>query len=38
VACQGIGAVAVIDLRERRLVKTIPVGAGPDAVAISERR
>jgi YVTN family beta-propeller protein len=38
VACQGIGAVAVIDLRERKLVKTIPVGAGPDAVAISERR
>jgi YVTN family beta-propeller protein len=38
VACQGIGAVAVIDLRERKLVKTIPVGVGPDAVAISERR
>jgi YVTN family beta-propeller protein len=38
VACQGIGAVAVVDLRERKLVKTIPVGAGPDAVAISERR
>lgn len=38
VACQGINAVAVVDLRERRLVKTIPVGPGPDAVAIAERR
>ena len=38
VACQGINAVAVIDLRERTLVKTVPVGPGPDAVAIAERR
>jgi len=38
VACQGIDAVAIIDLRERRLVKTVPVGPGPDAVAIAERR
>lgn len=38
VACQGINAVAVIDLRERKLVKTIPVGPGPDAVAVAERR
>ena len=38
VACQGIDAVAVIDLRARRLVKTVPVGPAPDAVAIAERR
>jgi YVTN family beta-propeller protein len=38
VACQGINAVAVIDLRERRVVRTIPVGPGPDAVAVAERR
>lgn len=36
VACQGINAVAVIDLRERKLLRTIPVG--PDAVAVAERR
>lgn len=38
VACQGIGAVAIIDIAARRLVKTVPAGPGPDAVAISERR
>jgi YVTN family beta-propeller protein len=38
VACQGINAVAVIDLRERKLVKTIPVGPGPDAVAVAEKK
>jgi DNA-binding beta-propeller fold protein YncE len=38
VACQGIGAVAVVDIIGRKLVKTVPVGPGPDAVAISERR
>ena len=38
VACQGIDAIAVIDLRSQRVVRTIPVGRGPDAVAISERR
>lgn len=38
VACQGINAVAVIDLRERRLLRTIPVGPGPDAVAIAAGR
>jgi len=38
VACQGIDAVAVIDLREHRVVRTIPVGPGPDAVAVAERR
>ncbi len=38
VACQGIDAVTVIDLRERRVVRTIPVGPGPDAVAVAERR
>jgi YVTN family beta-propeller protein len=37
VACQGINAVAVIDLRSRTVVRTIPVGPGPDAVAIAER-
>ncbi|MBM4193946.1 MAG: hypothetical protein FJ202_06135 [Gemmatimonadetes bacterium] len=38
VASQGINAVAVVDLRERKLVRTIPVGPGPDAVAVAERR
>lgn len=38
VACQGINAVTAIDLRERRVVRTIPVGPGPDAVAVAERR
>lgn len=38
VACQGINAVAVIDLRERKLVRTIPVGPGPDAVAVAMPR
>ncbi|MDA1081173.1 MAG: hypothetical protein O2973_05765 [Gemmatimonadetes bacterium] len=38
VACQGIDAVAVIDLREHRVVRTIPVGPGPDAVAVAEIR
>lgn len=38
VACQGINAIAVIDLKARRVVRTIPVGPGPDAVAIAERR
>jgi YVTN family beta-propeller protein len=38
VACQGINAVAVIDLRARRVVRTIPVGPGPDAVAVAEPR
>jgi YVTN family beta-propeller protein len=38
VACQGINAVAIIDIAARRLVRTVPVGPGPDAVAISERR
>ena len=38
VAGQGINAVAVIDLREKKLLRTIPVGPGPDAVAVSERR
>jgi YVTN family beta-propeller protein len=38
VACQGINAIAVIDLRARRVLRTIPVGPGPDAVAIAERR
>ena len=37
VACQGINAVAVIDLRSRTVVRAIPVGPGPDAVAIAER-
>ena len=38
VACQGINAVAVIDLAKRTVVRTIPVGPGPDAVAIAERK
>ena len=38
VACQGIDAVTVIDLRSRQVVRTIPVGPGPDAVAIAMRR
>jgi DNA-binding beta-propeller fold protein YncE len=38
VACQGINAVAIVDIIGRKLVKTIPVGPGPDAVAIAERR
>jgi YVTN family beta-propeller protein len=35
VACQGIGAVAEIDLRGRSVLRTIPVGPGPDAVAVT---
>jgi YVTN family beta-propeller protein len=38
VACQGIDAVAIIDLVSRRVVKTVAVGPGPDAVAVAERR
>jgi YVTN family beta-propeller protein len=38
VACQGIDAVAIIDIAARKLLRTIPVGPGPDAVAISEKR
>ena len=38
VACQGINAIAVIDLAKRTVVRTIPVGPGPDAVAIAERK
>lgn len=38
VACQGINAVAIVDLRERKLIRIIPVGPGPDAVAIAERK
>lgn len=34
VACQGIDAVAVIDLQSRRLLRTIAVGPAPDAVAV----
>ena len=37
IACQGINAIAVIDLRSRSVVRTIPVGPGPDAVAIALR-
>ena len=37
VACQGINAIAVIDLSTRTVIRTIPVGPGPDAVAIAER-
>jgi YVTN family beta-propeller protein len=38
VACQGINAVAVVDLAARKLLRTIPVGPGPDAVAVAIRR
>ncbi len=34
VACQGIDAVVLIDLRDKKIVKTIPVGPAPDAVAV----
>ena len=37
VACQGTGSVAIIDVREAKLVRTVSVGPGPDAVAIAER-
>ena len=37
VACQGTGAVAVIDVRAAKLVRTVSVGPGPDAVAIADR-
>jgi YVTN family beta-propeller protein len=37
VACQGINAIAVIDLKTRSVIRTIPVGPGPDAVAIAEQ-
>jgi YVTN family beta-propeller protein len=38
VACQGIGAVAIVDIAARKLLRTVPVGPGPDAVALAEKR